>query len=224
MVLMASGELHFAMAPHTHVVLRRRIQTLATERAIQIHDTVINEGHNRAPHQIHYRIHAGFPIVSELSSFACGHKSVTPWDAESGEEYRHFNLCTGPTLGGQSRDFFLEAVPFTDGRSGAAVLASDLGQGMALAVRFDHETLPMLRLTKTFQQGGYHIAFGPTNSFGVGLDRQQAFGFQRYLEPGERIEHFVEIRVLEGPNELRKFERECHLATPESVVMATELT
>src|SRR5262245_59311308 len=49
--LLARGEMRETRPPHYNLVLRRRIRAVAGERHFRIHDTVVNEGHEKVPHQ-----------------------------------------------------------------------------------------------------------------------------------------------------------------------------
>jgi hypothetical protein len=217
LMLLASGEVRHFQPPHTNLVVRRRIQACAGERSIRIHDTLSNDGLKRAPNQMAYSIQAGFPLLSEISSFCCAHSSIVPRDVVSEDERGVMPICRKPTEPGEPREYFLNAVRFTDGRAGAAILAPDLDNGIGLFIRFDPEVLPLLRLVKTFSEGAYHVAFGPSNCYAVGLDRQSNLGGQRFLEPEETIDYHLEIGILEGSHEIMAFERECELGTAETV-------
>jgi hypothetical protein len=223
MMLLASGEVRHCQPPHTNLVVRRRIQAAAGERSIRIHDTVTNEGLSPVPNQMSYCINAGFPLVSEVSSFVCAYKSLTPRDMISDEERGVLEICRKPSKSGDAREYFLEAVRFTDGRAGAAILAPELDNGIGLYVRFDIDMLPLLRLVKLLNEGAYHIAFGPTNCFALGLDRQQALGFQRQLQPEESLDYHIEIGILDGPYEIHAFERECDLNSAENIEIGSIL-
>ena len=58
-------------------------------------------------------------------------------------------------------------------------------------------------------QGLYVVGLEPGNALPVGRDKERAAGRLKFLEPGERVEYFVEIGVLTLPEEIAKLERAC---------------
>lgn len=214
--MLARGEMRESRPPIYNLVLRRRIQTRAGERSVRIHDTVINEGFSRVPHQILYHINAGFPILTRTARFVAASQVVTPRDQLSEDAKEHHRLCNDPTNGFQERVFYHEVVPCTDGRAWAAVINPDLDGGMGLYVKYDPKNLPLLAQWKMMAEGTYVMGIEPTNTYGIGLDRGAAHGRLRMLEPGEEIDYHLEIGVLSGADEIEAFEREISVASPKA--------
>lgn len=221
--LLAKGEMRETHPPHTNLLLRRRIQAEAGQRYLRIHDTVINEGFERTPHQILYHINAGFPIVSPVSRILLPSRVVTPRDLVADEAKEHYNFCHDTTPGFAEQVYFHELAPATDGLAWAGVVNPDLDGGLGLYVKFDTTNLPHLSQWKMMNEGMYVLGLEPSNTYGIGMNKQQARGVLRYLEPGEQVDYHVEIGVIAGPDEIEAFEREVAVVSPDKPEFASML-
>lgn len=214
MHLLARGEMREVRPPHTHLVLRRRIQAEAGQRYVRIHDTVTNEGFEKTPHQILYHVNVGFPIISPVSRLMIPSRIVTPRDQAAEEAKEHFRYYGDPTPGFAEKVYYHTLAPATDGRAWAGIANPELDGGMGLYVKFDPSTLPHLVQWKMLGEGMYVTGLEPANSYGIGMNKGQARGMLRFLEPGEQVDYHLEIGVLSGADEIAGFEREVEVVAP----------
>jgi hypothetical protein len=63
----------------------------------------------------------------------------------------------------------------------------------------------------------------PSNSFGIGINRQQSLGVLQTLEPGEHVDYYIEAGVLDGRDEIDAFEREVSQVSPSEPEFASIL-
>lgn len=221
--LLARGEMRETRPPHTNLVLRRRISAEAGQRFLTIHDTVINQGFEKVPHQILYHVNVGFPIVSPVSRVLLPSQVVTPRDQAAEEDREHYAVCAEPTAGFAEKVYYHDLAPATDGRAWAAVVNPELDGGLGLYVKYDPSTLPTLVQWKMMGEGMYVVGLEPANTFGLGMNKQQARGILRYLEPGEEVDYHLELGVLTGADEIAAFEREVTVVSPDSPEFASIL-
>lgn len=212
--LLAKGEMREQRIPHYNIFMRRRIQAIAGEKCLRIHDTVINEGHARVPHQILYHINVGFPVLSSASYMLVPSRMITPRDEEANDEREHYRMCDEPTRNWQEKVYYHDLVPCTDDRGWAAVVNPELDNGLGLYVKYELDRLPVLVQWKMMGQGTYVMGMEPANTYGIGMSRQNSLGFLRSLEPGQEVDYRLEIGVLDGPDEIGAFEREVTVVAP----------
>lgn len=221
--LLARGEMRETRPPHYNVTLRRRIQVRSGDKFLRVHDTVTNEGFERLPHQILYHVNAGFPIVTRTSYLISASRNITPRDEAANEAKEHYKLCSDPTPGYSEKVYFHDIVPCTDGRAWAAIVNPELDGGLGLYVKYRTQDLPHLVQWKMMGEGMYVVGLEPSNSYGIGMSRQQALGMLQYLEPGESRDYHIEIGVLEGAEEIAAFEREVSVVHPDQPMFASIL-
>ena len=213
--LLARGEMRELRRPHYNILLKRRIQAMAGERTLHIHDTVVNEGSSRVPHQILYHINVGFPVLSRTSHLLAASQKVTPRDEEAREVQENYKTCSDPTPGYKEKVYYHHLAPCTDNRGWAAVVNPDLEDGLGVYVKFDLERLPVLTQWKMMGHGTYVMGIEPCNSYGIGMGRQNSLGTLKSLDPGQEMDYHLEIGVLAGEADIRMFEREVSLAAPD---------
>lgn len=212
--LVARGEMRESRPPHTNILLKRSIHAVAGGKSIRIHDRVINEGPEKIPHQILYHVNAGFPVLSAASNLIAGVRTVTPRDDAAADAKELFRFCQGPTPSYAEKVYYHDIAPCNDGMCWAALVNADLDGGMGLYVKYDPRTLPTLVQWKMMGEGMYVVGMEPANTYGIGMDRLKALGLLKMLNPGEEIDHRIEIGVLSGDDEIRNFEKEAMAGAP----------
>lgn len=212
--LVARGEMNESSMPHYNISLRRSIQARAGRKSLRLHDTVTNHGFERFPHQILYHMNIGFPILDRTSYLVTASRTVTPRDQVSDEAKEHHRSSHEPTPGYAEKLYYHELIPCSDGRVWAAVINPDLGNGLGVYVKYPKQTLPVLWQWKMMGEGTYVMGIEPSNSYGIGIERQRALGTLKYIQPGEHIEYYLEIGVLDGRNEIAAFEEEIARVSP----------
>lgn len=204
--LVARGEVREVRLPHTNLLLRRTIHAIAGERSLQIRDRVLNEAHEKTPHQMLYHVNAGFPIVSATSHLVSATRILTPRDDASADAKELFRMCQGPTPNYTEKVYYHQLVALKDGLFAAAVVNPELDGGTGLYVKWDSRTLPTLVQWKMMGEGMYVVGIEPSNTYGIGMERMRALGLLKTLAPQEEVEYRVEIGVLSGATEIDDFE------------------
>lgn len=213
--LAARGEVRETRPNHYDLILRRSIRVRAGERALRLHDTVINAGFEKTPHQILYHVNAGFPLLSASSRLLSPTRAVTPRDAVAHENKEHYRECQDPTPGFQEQVFFHDMQPCSDGRVWVALSNPHAGDGgLALYIKYDPKVLPFMVQWKMMGEGMYVMGMEPSNTYGIDLERAQALRRLTHLEPGEHIDYNLEIGILDGADEIEAFTKEVSNVSP----------
>ncbi|MBX7244911.1 MAG: aldose 1-epimerase family protein [Candidatus Sumerlaeaceae bacterium] len=221
--LSAAGEMHDIRPSLYSLLLRRRIEAEAGGKSLRIHDTVINSGCTRTPHQIIYHINAGFPILSAVSRLVAPSRKVTPRESVAAEGAKDYHLCEAPAAEYREKVYYHDMAPCSDGRVWVALVNSALGDGLGLYVKYAPENLPRMIQWKMMGEGTYVMGMEPSNSYGTGMAHVEKLGSLRQLEAGEQVEYRLEIGVLEGREEIAAFEAEVARAKPAPTIIAPPL-
>lgn len=179
--------------------LSRHIFTKLGSTQIEIHDEVENQGFETAPLMLLYHINFGYPLVSgDTRLYFSGPTHVNPRDEAAQAGLEQLYLCQEPTPGFQEQVFFHQlsnASAFT-----VCLYNHRLDFGAALKVR--PEELPSLCQWKMMGQGDYVMGLEPCTCPPIGRVRAREQGILPFLEPGEKREFHLEIRILRTPQEL----------------------
>lgn len=210
--LLARGEMRETRPMGYNLLLRRRIKAIAGETCFHLHDTVINEGPLRVPHQILYHINVGFPILSSASYLLTPSRVVTPRDQEAEDAREHYKECAAPTKNYMEKVYYHSLLPCTDGRNWAAIINPELNLGVY--VKYEGEDLPILGQWKMMRSGTYVMGIEPSNSYGIGMGKQNSLGLLKSIEAGQEIDYRLEIGVLANEYEIEAFEREVSVIMP----------
>jgi hypothetical protein len=214
--LVATGEMRESRVPHLNLHMRRSIRCRAGDRHLVIHDRVTNEGFEKVPHQILYHVNAGFPLLTHESYYAGTTRVITPRDAAAADAKEHHRVSNGPTPGFREHVYIHHMAPAGDGRAWAAIINPNPALGIGLYVKFDPKVLPYLVHWKMLGEGTYVTGIEPANTMNIGMAKQRALGTLREIAPGQAIDYFVEIGVLDGPDEIADFERDVSMVVPHS--------
>lgn len=212
--LIARGEMRETRPVHYNVLMRRSIHAIAGQTKFRIHDTVINEGFETVPHQILYHFNMGFPLVDRTSYLATPSQVVTPRDADAADGMEEFKFCHSPSPKYREKVYYHDLVACPDGRAWAGFINPDIDDGLGVYIKYDPRVLPILVQWKMLGEGLYVMGIEPSNSLGIGFERQQSLGVLRNLEPAEQIDYYLEVGILDGANEIAEFEEQIAAVAP----------
>lgn len=212
--LEATGEMHEVRINKTNLLLNRTIRAMAGERRLFLTDVVRNDGPRSQVHRILYHINAGYPLLDLSSRLILPVRTVTPRDPEANKGKRQFNVFGPPQAAYQEKCYFHELVPLEDGRVGAAVVNERLSEGRGLYAKWSKAELPCMVQWKMLGVGAYVNGIEPANCLGLGMEKERELGTLVVLEPGEARIYRLEIGVLSGRREIRRFEQAVKKVAP----------
>lgn len=208
-VFWVQGKVRETAVFQENLLLTRRIWARLGESRLFIEDVVENQGYERTPHMVLYHCNFGFPVVDEGTELIGPIKRTEPRDDAASPGLEKCRVMDAPTAGYKEQVFFHEMEADAEGMVTAALVNRSLctGYPLALYVRYRQKELPCFTQWKMMGQGTYVVGLEPGNSLPMGRDKERAAGRLKFLEPGERVEYFLEIGALTSPEEIEKLEK-----------------
>ncbi len=170
--------------------LDREIRVSLSENAFMIHDRIENTGDRVQPFEILYHMNMGYPLLDEDSVVEIPSADVTPRDAHAAEDIKNWMRMTKPEAGYTERCYYHKFEK--EGR--ASVYQPKLGQG--LEITFDPKELDGFVEWKMMGVRDYVLGLECGNCYPDGRDVMRKTGMLKFLEPGEKKEYQVQIRML----------------------------
>ncbi|HEX2919258.1 MAG TPA: DUF4432 family protein, partial [Edaphobacter sp.] len=121
---------------------------------------------------------------------------VTPIDDFSRDTVEEWNLFGDPQLGLGEKVYFHEMASSTD-KVTVVLVSDEEDPAYGIAMTYDPRTLPKFNEWKMTSANHYVLGLEPANCNTRGRQYERSQGTLEYLEPGERREFKVELRVLE---------------------------
>jgi hypothetical protein len=184
--------------------LTRTLSTRIGSQSLTIRDFAENFGYQTAPFHILYHVNAGFPLLDACSRLVLSPCESEACDAHSAAGMGQMRAFTAPIPGFAEENFLHHMRPGSDGWATAAMVNPELEGGLALYVRFDARTLPLLNEWKMMGQGDYVVGIEPCNAPCENRAILREQGRLPFLEPGETREMTLEIGVLQGAAEIER--------------------
>ena len=194
------GEVVQATSFGEHLRLTRTIELDVFGSEIRVHDVVDNLGFEPTPHMFVYHLNIGYPYVDE------GVKFVAPvqrheWASDStGEQGVAYDTLSAPIDGFVEQVWEHAIVPGADGRHRVALHAADGTRGVE--VSWDAATQPYFFEWQNLRSGQYAVALEPSSNHVTGEAAAREDGTLTRLAHGERREYDLNIRLLDGAEEV----------------------
>lgn len=184
--LWCEGEIVQTMQFHGTLKMRRRIEVPLGGTEISMHDRVVNRGPTTMSHMMLYHFNIGHPLVAKGSQI---------------------DLPNAQHVWGQPDPLDAFPEPQLDQKNGLSVFALDKGQeagictvsnpenGLELALRFQHETLPFFQLLRMTGQGTYGIGLEPCTAGKRSRSAAHVANEMGFLKPGEHRDYRLDISL-----------------------------
>jgi hypothetical protein len=205
-VLEIEGEVRESKVFEPNISLYRRIEAELGGSRIVFRDHVRNNGWYRQPFMILYHFNLGFPLLSRESKLVTTSRLVVPRDSDAAEGAENYDRFEEPTRGYREKVYFHDLVPDQEGYAYAALLNYSLAGGLGVVIRFKRKPLNRLVEWKMMGEGTYVLGIEPANGLVLGRDFERRVGTLKYLEPQEEQSIEIELKVVEGVEELRRVE------------------
>lgn len=191
------------------LVLKRTISSRLGEPWVEIRDEVANHGNTPAPHMLLYHMNLGWPLVDEGVDICWN----GPWTSREGEhnakifrEGSPFRKGAPPLpdhVGGGEEAAFIDVRADETGRCRCGIHNPKIG--IALAIEFNKQQLPWLTNWQHWGPGEYVVGLEPGTHPPVGQSRARKDGTLIMLQPGERRNYVVRVRILDTPGAIDEF-------------------
>ena len=197
------GKMRETTVKGENILVQRRIWTHLGASRLFVHDVIINEGLEPAPHMMLYHFNLGFPLVAEGTEFVAPSRQVTPYRAEGAAALDHARYVA-PIDNFREQAFRHEMAAGEDGYA-TVVLANrafEDNQGLGLYLRYRPDELPYLMQWMLVRAGTYVTALEPHNCPVMNRAKARETGTLAFLAPGETREYHFEVGVLANNREI----------------------
>lgn len=198
-----------------HLELRRRLWARLGENRFHLRDVVTNRGFVAQEHMILYHVNLGFPLLDEGARCLFPARKVLARTAYAQQSIAQWDRFEPPQPGLEERVYYYELAAQADGRTCVALVnrATDAGQPLGLALRYNLEMLPVLVHWKMPGAGSYVTGVEPGTNYGDGRPREREAGRMIVLAPGESRTYEIEFDLLTTDEQLQAVEREIDALT-----------
>lgn len=212
--LWVEGLVREQIAYGENLSLLRRFEVDLGSHSFRWVDVVTNDGWFETPHQLLYHINLGFPLVDEGAEVlaAAGDPEDLSFTVESETREQaaseRWRRVSEPRAGFTHEGYVVPMRAASDGTVAVAVvnrqLRSDRG-GLGVYLRYYHEQLPTYLAWRMMREGLYAVGLEPaTNPFGE-LEDLKRQGYPVTMAPGEQRTYSIEMGILDGEDEIRRF-------------------
>jgi hypothetical protein len=191
-----SGSVREASVHGPNLLMRRTISSSLKSSSLTIHDVVENQGVVAIPLMVLYHCNFGFPLLTPKSKVYSPSRIVEPIDELSAASLDEWNLFDNPQMNLKERVYFHEMQSGIE--KAVVVLVSDSEkQNYGVALSYDPVALPQFNQWKMTSANHFVLGLEPANCRTMGRVHERERGALQMLNPNERREFWLEIRVLE---------------------------
>lgn len=178
--------------------VRRRVYLSMHEPDIGIRDAVTNIGDQPAPLMLLYHINVGYPLVQAGAQLVTPHERVYPRDAAARAGFATWPRYESASPGCAEQVFFHKLRTSNSEGGLVEVLLMSAQEDFGFKVAWDAAALPYLTQWKNTRQGIYVSGIEPGNCIPEGQNAARRNGRLQVLQPGETLETYVSMDVLDG--------------------------
>jgi hypothetical protein len=168
----------------------RELIVSTEENTFEIHDTITNTSDKVQPMEILYHMNMGYPLLDEDSVIEIPAAEVVARDDHAANDIQNWMRMQKPTVGYQERCYYHK---FTDENGKASIYQPKLNVG--LEISFNANELDGFVEWKMMGVRDYVLGLGCGNCYPDGRKAMRESGMLKFLEPGEKKEYRVSVRI-----------------------------
>ena len=195
-VLRATGEVHQSRLFGRHLSVRRTVETTLYGKKIRIRDVITNHEAEDEPFMLLYHCNLGYPLLNEEARFVCSTGDV---ETLNGEAYNPFGMSV--PVDGADEELYLYRMQSK--RAFGALINDSLNLGVCIS--YDTEHLPHMLEWKRMKSHDYVLGIEPCNTCGLNREAAIREGKIAVLPAYSSVETGIEIRILDGQEEIERF-------------------
>jgi hypothetical protein len=174
-------------------------------KSLYIEDIVENYGSMDSPFTILYHINIGFPVLDKNSKLVVSSNKIFSYDELSKSGIIKFNQFSEPIANYQEQNFFHEMLGDKQGYAYAALINTEVENGIGVYIKFAIANLPYLSEWKMMGEVDYVVALEPCNTKCKNRGDLRREGILPMIKSEESKKTEVEIGVLVGEKEISDF-------------------
>lgn len=196
-----TGESREASLFDEYLVLNREFKVSSGENKLIINDRVENRGFSEEPLMILYHFNFGYPLMSGQTKIYSNMTEIKARDAYSEKFIDQCGVFDEPSVGREEEVFF-RTKGEQDIQWAKAVIHNE-ALGVAVAIGFDPEQLPVLNQWKSQRCGDYALGIEPGTSHVGGRIRARKEGMLMTIKAGEVKDFHIEIEFLDDAEQIQ---------------------
>jgi len=203
-ILQVTAEMREASLFGEYVVLKRKIKLETENNKLTIMDTLENRGFDPAPLCILYHINFGYPLLDAGSKLYFSTSDVLPHDDNAKAGLSKHTQIEEPEVGRPEECFV-----HTGGSGAQFGLLHNEKLGLAAAVHYNIDQLPLFCQWKSMMAGDYALGLEPSAAGFYGLKNATERGLVKYLKSGEGCSYEVSVEVLDNKDKISELIASC---------------
>jgi hypothetical protein len=207
-----SGKVREASVHGHNLLLERTFSTSLHSASVHLHDTIENLGFRESPLMILYHFNFGFPLLTEKSRIYAPSKHIDSATDFAAADVERWSSFEAPKQGIAEKVYFHRMQPETDGRVTVVLVSNDEQRDFGVALSYDSSTLPEFIQWKMTGTNHFVLGLEPGNCRSLGRAAERQRGTLQFLQPGEKREFHVELRILDNAEEVANANHASHSA------------
>lgn len=200
--LRVSGTVREARVHGQNLLMRRLIETSLAARAIRVQDSVENQGFEPSPLMILYHLNFGFPLLTERSHLFASSVKVEARNDHSRQTIDGWARFEAPVRNLPERVYYHDIKPDKEGKATVVLVSDEATRDFGVALRYTTMSLPNLVQWKMTSVNHFVLGLEPANCRVEGRKAERERGSLFILEPGQKRDFLIELRVLDGLEEV----------------------
>lgn len=214
-VLTVSGKVRETSVFGPNLLLERTISTSLKSSSVLIYDVVENEGFKESPLMVLYHLNFGFPLLTERTRIYGPSQAIEPATevaARTVDDWASFNA---PQQNTTERVYFHRMLPDATGKVTVVLVSDNENPEFGVALSYDSRALPEFNQWKMTGTNHFVLGLEPANCRTLGREAERQRGTLQMIAPGERREFWLELKVLEGKQQVAEAIQESVSSLPE---------
>ena len=203
-VIKVSGLMKEGILHGESLTLRREITTKFGSSEFKIRDTVTNRDANPVNTKILYHINFGYPFLDAGSRLVADSKEILAADSEAKKHIDKAFEFEEPIPGMREKGYAHDFNTDKDGNVKVALVSDKLDVGVA--VEYNKNQLPYFNEWKMMNKKEYVVGLEPCTFLPTGVIDADKMG--DVILPGETRVYEVTYKILDGSENIRKYEDE----------------
>lgn len=198
-----SGTMHESYTFGCKLKINRKITSEIGKSFVTVEDSIENEGGKPVPLNILYHINFGYPLLDEKAEIYISSENCEGYDDYSQKCLDEWKRFKSPN-GANDEINYLHTFPSESKQALALVHNKDIGDGLAVYIKFNPKQLPYLTQWKFENVKDYVLALEPANVPCLPRNILRKKDILPYLNPGEKLDFKVEIGVVSGSENIKQ--------------------
>ena len=197
-----SGKVRESTVHGPNMLLDRTITTSLHSSVLSIRDVVENQGFQDSPLMILYHFNFGFPLLTDRSRLYAPSQKVEAANDLSAQFVDRWSHFGAPEKGANEQVYFHGMQTDPTGKVTVVLVNDDRQPDFGVSLSYDSASLPEFTQWKMTAANHFVLGLEPGNCRSLGRAAERGRGTLQTLPPGERCEFRIELRVLDGAEEI----------------------